>query len=493
MNASADSKIENLSIEQKALKINLSRKYYGTFAEIGAGQEVARYFFKVGGAAGSMAKTMSAYDMTFSDEIYGKVGRYVSRERLVNMLQHEYKLLLERLSSKSGAETCYFVFADTVAARNFHGTNECHGWLGVRFQAEPLAAPNDIIIHVRLTDKSNVLQQQALGAIGVNLLYGALFCREDLDLFVSGLIDDLSIQRLEVDMIEFNGPAFSGIDNRLMSLKLVHKGLTNAIMFAPDKSILQPSEILRKRPILVARGSFRPVTNVNLDMIKSALSQFKLSSEVKESDPMALFELTLNNLLSAGALDDNDFLARADTLSTLGYNVLISNYSEYYRLTAYFRRYTNEPIGMVLGINTLLNIFDEQYYTALEGGMLEALGRLFQKSVKLFVYPMRKSDYVGFAQKKKIDFDPTYLNQLPDILGAEDVHVSSNLRHLYRYLIEAKFIEQINEYNESYLSIIAQEVLAKIQSGTNQEWEKLVPPTAVAIIKQRGAFGYRRN
>ncbi|MDZ4786812.1 MAG: TonB-dependent receptor [bacterium] len=483
---------EKLTAERKALLINLDKKIFGTFAEIGAGQEVARNFFKVGGAAGTVAKTMSAYDMTFSDSIYGKVGRYVSKERLNSMLQHEYVLLLERLSNKRGTDTQFFVFANTVAAKGFKGNSECHGWLGIRFQPEPLKPANDIIIHVRMTDKENLLQQQALGAIGVNLIYGAFFDRNDPEKFVQGLLDGLTTNRIEVDMIEFSGPDMKGIDNRLMSLKLLQKNLTNAIMFAADGRILQPSEILYKKPVLIERGSFRPVTHINLDMMKGAKEQFSKEESVQGQEPIVLFEITLNNLLAAGALDDQDFLARADTLSALGYNVLISNYPEYHRLSAYFRRYTKEMVGMVMGINTLLQIFNEKHYENLEGGILEAMGRLFAQKVKLYIYPMTKESYEKYVAATHLGSLPGGRVELPELVTAKDVKVLPNLKDLYSYLLNNHAIEAINEFTEDHLTIFSREVLSKIQSG-DQSWTEAVPAPAAAIIKDRGMFSYKKN
>src|SRR6476646_730784 len=217
---------------QKALQINLDPSKYGTFAEIGAGQEVARWFFQVGGAAGTIAKSISAYDMTVSDAIYGPSPRYVSRDRLETMLEYEYALLQERLQSKRGTDTDFFVFADTVSARNFHGTNECHGWMGIKYQATQGAGPSQIVVHVRMLDKDNVSQQQALGIVGVNLVYGALFHFADPDELMNSLIDDLSAERIEVDMIKFSGREFQTVDHRLMSLKLVQLGLSDAAMFS---------------------------------------------------------------------------------------------------------------------------------------------------------------------------------------------------------------------------------------------------------------------
>lgn len=479
--------MEGVTADRKALQINLDQRYFGTFAEIGAGQEVARHFFRVGGAAATIAKTISAYDMTFSDSIYGRVGRYVSKERLLNMLDHEYLLLLERLSSKRGSDTAFFVFANTVAARSYQGANESHGWLGVRFQSEPLSQPNNIIIHVRMKDKDNILQQQALGIIGVNLLYGALYLRDEPDKFVESLLDELSIDRIEVDMIEFSGPEMSHLDNRLMSLKLLQHELTEAIMFSPDGRVLQPSEVLYKRPILVQRGSFRPVTHVNVDMLNGALEQFISNASVKEKDPVILFEITLKNLLSSGSFDDLDFIARADTLSSLGHTVLISDYSEYHRLTRYFRRYSHEMLGMVMGINSLLQIFNEKFYTNLEGGILEALGRLFAASVKLYVYPMTKDAYTRYLAT----IDDRELiaehHDLPDLVTAHDVRVLPHLKYLYMFLLSSGNIEAIQKFSPEHFTIFSRDILQKIREG-DPTWENSVPLSAAKIIKERNMF-----
>lgn len=367
---------ELLTTNRKALTINLDQSKYGTFAEIGAGQEVAHIFFQAGGASGTIAKTISAYDMNFSDEIYGKAPRYVSKERLNQMLDHEYSLLLERLAATRGERSTFFTFADTVSARNFAGTNEAHGWMGVRFQHQPGAQPSDIIMHVRMWDRENVLQQQALGIVGTNLLYGAFFLRDDLGKFILSLLDNLGPDRIEVDMLELLGPFFANVDNRLVSLRLVEHGLTNAVMFGPKRTVAQPSEVLHKKPVLVERGSFRPVTHVNVDMLQCATAMFRQEPLVQGKDFVVLMEITMHNLLAEGQLNAGDFLARVDLLADLGFNVLISNYSEYYRLTSYFRRYTKEMIGVALGINNLIEVFNERFYEDLEGGILESFGRL---------------------------------------------------------------------------------------------------------------------
>src|SRR5436309_11350157 len=376
-----------IGTDEKALQINLDPSKYGTFAEIGAGQEVARRFFRVGGAANTIAKTMSAYDMTFSDAIYGPTDRYVSRVRLQTMLDHEYDLLMERLDTKLGAEKAFFVFADTVATRSFKQHNESHGWLGVRFQSEPRGEPNQIIIHVRMLDEANVEQQEALGVIGVNLLYGAFYHRQPEKL-ISSLQENLPAGRIEVDMIKFSGPAFQSVDNRLMSLQLVSQGLTNAVMFKADGETVQPAEIFYKKAILVERGNFRPVIYATNNMLDGARRVFLKHCDCSEDEIVVLMEMTLENLRADGEVNHADFLARVDILRALGRTVLISKFGEFFRLAGYLFRYTNQAIGLVMVVPSLIEIINEQYYTNLEGGILEALGRMCKGGLKLYVYPM---------------------------------------------------------------------------------------------------------
>ena len=461
----------DVGTNKKAFQINLDREKYGTFAEIGAGQEVARRFFHVGGAAGTVAKTMSAYDMTFSDAIYGPADRYVSRKRLQTMLDHEYALLVERLDAKFGSERTFFVFADTVAARSFKQHNESHGWLGVRFQTETRGQPSEIIIHVRMLDEANVDQQEALGVVGVNLLYGA-FYHQQPEKLIASLPENLADDRIQVDMIKFSGPAFPKVDNRLMSLQLVSQGLTNAVMFTADGETVQPAEVFYKKAILVERGSFRPVTYATNDMLTGARRVFLEQCKYSEADLVVVMEMTLENLLSEGQLNHADFLARVDILGALGRTVLISKFGEYYRLAAYLSRYTNKRIGLVMGVPTLLEIFDEKYYLNLEGGILEALGRMFKSGVKLYVYPM-------------ID------EETGELVTATNIKVAPNLRALFTYLLENGVIEEISSYNPDYLRVHPPEALRKLQSG-DESWEKMVPPEVVEIIKSRGFFGYTK-
>ena len=460
-----------IATDEKALQINLDSAKYGTFAEIGAGQEVARRFFRVGGAAGTIAKTMSAYDMTFSDAIYGRARRYVSRARLQTMLDHEYDLLVKRLDAKFGGEKTFFVFADTVAARSFKQRSESHGWLGVRFQSGPRSQPSEIIIHVRLLDETNVDQQEALGVIGVNLVFGAFYHRQPENL-ISSLAENLAPGRIEVDMIKFSGPLFQSVDNRLMSLQLVSQGLTNAVMFTADGETVQPAEVFYKKALLVERGSFRPVTYATNDMLDGACRVFLQQSNCSKKDLVVLMEMTLENLLAGGQLNHADFLARVDILGALGRTVLISKFAEYYRLAGYLFRYTNRPIGLVMGVPSLIEIFNEKYYSNLEGGILEALGRMFKGGLKLYVYPMLEE-----ASGK--------------IISATQIQVAPNLRSLFQHLIDNQCIQEITDYHPEYLRIHSPDVLARLQSG-DSSWERMVPPEVVHMIKQREFFGYRR-
>ena len=482
-----------LTTPQKALTINLDVPKYGTFAEIGAGQEVAREFFQAGGASGTIAKSISAYDMVFSDAIYGKAPRYVSRERLTLMLDHEYKLLVDRLTATRGATTNFFVFADTVATSNFKGTNEAHGWLGLRFQTEPGGPPSEIMLHVRMWDKEAVLQQQALGIVGVNFIYGALYYRKDLEKLIESLRDNLGMDRIEIDMLRFAGPAFENVDNRLMSLYLVKFGLTNAVMFGQKGEVLQPSEVLYKKAILVERGSFRPVTHVNVDMLNCATAQFVQEPLVKGKGYVVLMEITMNNLLSAGALDASDFLSRVDLLADIGFTVLISNYSEYYRLTSYFRRYTKEMIGVAMGINNLLEIFNEKYYDNLEGGILESFGRLFRNAVKLYIYPMRQEAFDTYVAGDQASPGATAHAFASNVLiNAKNVRITENLANLYAHLMENHYIDSIVGFDPSILSIFSRDVLRRIKEK-DPKWETMVPTPVVEAIKRRGLFGYSEH
>ncbi|PZS33172.1 MAG: nicotinate-nucleotide adenylyltransferase [Pseudonocardiales bacterium] len=456
---------------QKALRINLDPRWYGTIAEIGAGQEVARWFFRAGGAAGTVAKSMSAYDMAVSDAVYGKSDRYVSMGRLQAMLDREFQLNVERLGDERGDETAFFAFADTVVARSYGGGNECHGWMGVKFQSHPHDEASQVILHVRMLDAEAALQQEALGVVGVNLLHAAFFLHHEPERLVESLLDRLTTGRIEIDMIQLKGIEFRSVDNRLMALKLVQVGLSGAAMFGPDREVLQPSEVLRKKAILVERGSFRPPTVVNIDMLESARAKFEADPAVTGREVLVLTELTMANLLAGGGdVDRRDFLARAELLAACGMTVLISDYVDYHRLAAYLAWRTDGRIGMVMGVPSLIDLFEEANHAHLSGGLLESFGRLFKNGLRLFVYPMLRDG---------------------EVTTVDNVAVGADLQPLYDYLARRGSFVDLDNYKPEYLPILSRDVLLRIAKGDSM-WESMVPAEVGALIKQRGFFGYRR-
>ncbi|MBK9273800.1 MAG: TonB-dependent receptor [Flavobacteriales bacterium] len=463
-----------LSPAQKARKINMDADLYGTFAEIGAGQETVRHFFRAGGASQTIAKAMSAYDKDFSNAIYGKEpgNRFVCESRLRNMLRHEYGLMVERLSRKDHPTKKFFTFANTVATSTLERPHSGHGWIGVRFQTGPDRPTSDVIIHVRLHDPDISLQQETLGVMGTNLLYGCLFQHLDPQEIMTSLYDNVSRHVIEVDMIQMNGPDFAQVDNRLLSLQLVKRGYTDAVIFGPDGQNLQASEALYKKNILTIRGSFRPVTKVNIDMIMNGYNMFIKENRVDRSNLQVLFEITLNNLQAdTGSVDEKDFIDRADILCSLGQTVLISNYQQYYKLVEYFSRYTKARMGLIMGVNNLIEVFDEKYYRDLNGGMLEAFGILFTRDLKIYVYPSKPTADVP-------------------LMTTENMPVHPRLKPLYDYLLYNKRIVDIESFDPTVLHIFSQKVLAMIREGRDN-WEELVPPYVDNMIKDNRLFGYR--
>ena len=462
---------EAVDTHNKALKVNLDPQWYGTFAEIGAGQEVVRWFFRVGGAAGTIAKSISAYDMKVSDAIYGRSERYVSKGRLQAMLDRELELNIERLSDR-GDTTAFFAFADTVVARSFKGGNECHGWMGIKFQSRPRDEPSQVLMHVRMLDAEASLQQEALGIVGVNLCYGAFFIHHMPERLVESLLDKLTTGRIEIDMIQFSGIEFRNVDNRVMALQLVQLGLSGAAMFGADREVLQSTEVLYKKAVLVERGSFRPTTNVNLDMVACALEKFKADPAVADKPVLPIMEITMRNLLAGGTnVDRRDFLARAELLAACGMTVMISDYFEYYRLAAYLAWRTKERIGIVMGVPSLLELFDEKYYTQLPGGVLESFGRLFKNDLKLYVYP--------------------YLQRTGEPLQTVNtLEVQPELSTLYDYLARRGSFVHLDNYKPEYSSIFSRDVLKRIANG-DPSWEEMVPQQVEELIRKRRFFGYQ--
>ncbi len=459
------------STRQKALALNLESAAHGTFAEIGGGQEVARWFFQVGGAAGTVAKTISAYDMAVSDALYGPAQRYVSRQRLEAMLDHEFDQLRERLGPTRGDITTFFAFADTVATRSYRHPENGRGWVGIRFQARPHEDPSEIIVHVHLFDSTAVHQQEALGVLGVNLIHGAFFRRSEPADLIHSLMDELSRGRVEIDMIKLAGSAFAGVDNRLMSLQLVEQGLTDAAMFTASGEVVQPSEVLHKQPILVERGSFRPITKLTLDLLERAQEQFLAEPAVQGRQPVVLAEMTLRSLIPGPEVGHPDFLDRANILGALGIDVLISRFEPYHQLAEYLAAYTDQMIGIAVGLPSVRHMLDEKYYTDLPGGVLESMGRLFKRSVKMYVYPSR---------------DPA----VDRIWSIEQAPFSPPWQHLRDLLIAIRHLEPTRGYNEAYLSIQTPDVLARIEKG-DPSWESMVPPRVAEIIQAKKLFGWQ--
>ncbi|MSU57102.1 MAG: TonB-dependent receptor [Pedosphaera sp.] len=462
---------EKQNTDQKALQINFDKARYGTFAEIGAGQEVARWFFRAGGAASTVAKTISAYDMTVSDAIYGPAERYVSRQRLQAMLNYEFDLVVQRLDKPRGDQTAFFAFANTVATCSFGRQAEGHGWLGIRFQGSPRQRPSEIIIHVRMLDTEAVREQEALGIVGVNLIHGAFYRNTSPVTLIASLMDGLSSERVEVDLIRFAGPCFAGVDNRLMALQLVEQKLTEATMFTAEGESVIPGEMLYKKPVLVERGSFRPLTNPMLEMLERAHEQFVKEPALAGETPVTLLEMTLRQLQVADVIDHGDFLDRVDTLRALKWPVLISSFRRYHRLVQYLGRHTQKMIGLPLGLARVRNILDEKFYTDLDGGIMESLGQLLRTGVKLYAYPWRN-------------------HETGQVFTLDTLEVPPNVRHLYAHLVENHFVEEIKSYTPEFLTVNSNVVLAKLQSG-DAAWEQMVPAPIAEVIKAKKLFGFK--
>ncbi len=458
---------KKLTTKEKALQLNLDDKIYGTIAEIGGGQEVADWFFKAGAASGTIAKTMSAYDMTFSDAIYGKCDRYVCEEKVMKMLNREYSLLSQRLTHRA-KRSHFFAFANTVEVLNFKKTNEGHGWIGLRFQKHSNSEPNDCIIHIMLRDNDALWQQQVLGIVGVNLIH-ACFSYNEPEEIINSLADNLTSGRVEIDFFRLEGPDFHHVDNRLMSLKLVKNGLTHATMFDPKGNVLQPSAALYKKNIFVLRGRFKPITHVNVDMMLSGMRAYRKESDVEISKIQSICEITLNDLTLEGEIDENDFLDRVDLLCSLGQNVMISNYQEHYKLAAYLSQYTRrKKIGIVVGYYNLVRIFNEKYYENLNGGILESFSRLFGSNVKLYVYP-------------------TLEQGTDNILTSKSFTPPSHLKQLFNFFQENEQIADLEGAKVENMHIISDNVLKMINEG-EPGWEEFVPRKVSDAIKKTHMF-----
>lgn len=472
---SGDKIIEQIpSLKDKALRINLNEHIYGTFSEIGAGQETVRHFFRAGASSGTIAKAMSAYDKDFSDAIYGMEddGRYVTESRLRKMLAHESNLMEERLHRDKHPNKLFFNYANTVATIDFAKKYKGHGWVGIKYQIEANEEYNEIILHIRFKETDAKLQQETLGILGVNLIYGAFYKYDDPKKLIRYLYDHLDKDQLEIDTINFSGPRFANVDNRLLSLQLVRNGMTDAVMFGPDGKNILPAAVLYKKNILALRGSFRPVTKVNMNMYNKSLSMFINEKKVEEENTFVIFEITLSNLKAEGEIDEKDFLDRAELLCSLGQTVMISNFQEYFKVVEYFANYSKAKMGLAMGVNNLVDIFDEKYYRHLSGGILEAFGKLFYKDLKVYLYPMKEED--------------------GSIINSENLKVHPRMKELYKFFKFNGKVVDITDYEEKNLDIFSREVL-KMISKNETGWEEMLPEGIANLIKEDNLFGYQKK
>jgi hypothetical protein len=468
-----DKEIDHIpSIKQKALRINLNEHIYGTFAEIGAGQETVRQFFRAGGGSGTIAKAMSAYDKDFSDSIYGyeKDGRYVTESRLISMLDYEVNLIEDRISRDNNPDKIFFTYANTVATIDFAKRYKGHGWVGIRYQTEAFQDYNDIILHLRFKENDARLQQETLGILGTNLIYGAFYKYNEPKKLLRYLYDHLDKDQIEIDTINFSGPVFKDVDNRLISLQLVKNGMTDAVMFSPDGNNILPARALYKKNILAFRGSFRPVTKVNVDMYEKSLEMFKKENRVDPDKTQVIFEITLSNLRGdGGEIDEQDFMDRARLLCSLGQTVLISNFKEYYKLVEYFSQYTKNRMGLSMGVSNLVDVFDEKYYRHLSGGILEAFGKLFFKDLRVYLYPMLEKD--------------------GSLVTSDNLKVHPRMKELYKFFKYNGKVVDITDYDKDNLTIFSREVLKMISNG-EKGWEKMLPKGIANLIKEKSLFGF---
>ncbi len=429
----------------KALSLNLDQSIYGTLAEIGAGQEVARWFLSVGAASGTVAKTISAYDKKVSDDIYGSGTRYVSKERLLAMLDHEYQLLLERLSSTYGQGRCFFAFSDTVAARNYKGDNEQHGWVGIRFQIEPGSPPSQMLLHINLRDPAADLQQQAIGTLGVNLIYAAVYQRSDIATFLTGLYDDLSIDRIEIDVIEFDGPAFVNQDAGAWCLGLLDRHMAHAIVFDGKGRVVEPSSVLRKRPLLVMRGTFDKTQLLDPAWLQWSSRMLVAESGPFEREPVGLTELSIRHITRGEEVSDVSMDRRLEWVRKLTSRgpVIASDFPETYLLAQYLRRYSVEPVRFVLSVAAAAKTLNEAFYQTLPGSLLEGLGRLLASNVKVYVVSMQREAFESAVQDTSGKL--TVRDSGEDLVTLDDLNPGEPGCHLLKYLRASNRIVPLEE------------------------------------------------
>jgi hypothetical protein len=429
---------EKLGTHQKALSINLNAEVFGSFAEIGAGQEVARWFLTVGGASGTVAKTISAYDKEVSDDLYGAGTRYVSKPRLQAMLDNEWGQLLNQLHVTRGATTRFFSFVDTISARNFSGTNDCHGWIGLRFMQQPGGPPNDVILHINLRDPSNLQQQEATGILGVNLLYAVGHHVGSHGEFLDSLMEDLGLERMELDCVEFAGPAFEGWDRNEVHASLVTQGHAEAIVFPEDNNFLPSNELFYKRAVVLAPGRFAHLQLLRADLIRITLVELP-EEELKESKgALGLFCLSADPLLAdPKTLSTGEIVKRVGELREMGYGVMLFRSPELYKMSAFLNRYTKFRIHFAVGLSVLVRVMEDGY-KGLPGTLLEGIARLFTQNVRLVVHPMATADLQRWVTTTGLT--GWTWEDTNGLVYADGLHPVKPLDYLYKYLLSEFWI-----------------------------------------------------
>ncbi len=449
--------------QEKAFHINMDKSVYGSFAEIGAGQETANWFFRSSGAAGTVAKTISAYDMTVSDSLYGPVRRYVSEERLKQMMESEYAQLIDRLGEKRGADTCFFAFCNTVKCKGYRDNGPWSAWIGVRFQLKPEAPPSDFVMHVRLLVPDHDLQMRVLGILGVNLLHALFYKRDHIDEFVQSVGDNLDRSLYEVDMMRFSGHGFSMFDNRILALQLVQGGLSACTLFCPDGTVAQPSDFLYKRPILLMRGSFLPLCNIHVEMMESVRTKFfEILPEAQKGREVDICEISLSNLLRGKDVDLLDFLDRADALAALGKTVMVTNITHFHAITTLLNQFTKEPVAIALSIGLLNELFKDKWADT-PGGILASMGHIFVNQTKFYVTP--------------------WINRTTgEFVTAGTYRAPEKYHYLYQHLRENGDIVEVPYFNQKLLMNTPRDIIRMICAG-DEAWKEYVPCEAYRMVE----------
>lgn len=459
-----------LSTKEKSVKINIESNYYGTIAEIGGGQETARHLFQAGGASNTVAKSISAYDKLFSDHFYneGKPSRYVAEERLRKMVLSEYNELITILDGKNPQR--FFTFANTVETLNYSKTNHGNGWLGMAVEGTDRYKPNLFFIHVKLHENDTLLQQYTLGTLGINLIFGGLFQLEDPRTILAGLIDNLDTDRVEVDYIYTEGPDMSWVDNRLLNLMLVRTNMTPAIMFDPAGKIQQPGDLLYKKNVLLVRGYFRPINKLGMEFIEDSLKIFRRDEDYRPDNTLAFCEISLNYLMQGEQVNEIDFLHRVELLNLMGQSVMVSRFQRYYELVRYFRQFKLIKLRMVVGLPTFFRIIDDNQYVSLKGGLLEAMGALFQNNVKMYLYPS--------------------LDKNGEVVYPTDELFDIPVRLLWQYLSSTGKILILRNTSPENLKIHTEEITQFIEAGDDVSLRHMLPEPVFQKIKSEKWFNY---